>query len=556
MKKTLFEISGEKYTTIGHQDYNSISVYAASKEPGLAPKHSMFVQKWYSNEQDVFIKNYANILTYVNKSYFLFLVEKCDNKVSMKLFRGERNRKVGKKFFKVTKYLNYLTVNLVSGDVYHGFLDNYHSKKNVRKKIYKNDFRSEPLNQILSILKNNWNLICNSNMDNSETTNKLKMTEATMCFLNEIYKGEVDEMLYENKLSFNEILFKYYLDKKKIKYPNNFYSFHFHLYGKEFRTLLKKNENKLVETFMKYHNISGKKIKRALHQSKKLNISLYKEAIEMFGENWINQESNDTLVELLNSHLSPQFKNDSVLSFATHEEMKKIYLIFKEVYIRQTMDSWTFRDHLRMYASLKNYGETDIKWTCSYQGTKFMNEHYDWSEKLSFYQNGVYFRSYPSYFYDILQTKRETNAGVYFPVLLDSTNNYNEESQTQSNCVKGYVGKPGSIIISLRKNSSSSDERATIEYKIHKEKNTDSVLFSRVQTLGRFNNFLDSTWDDVLLSMDKLFEETINDVRFETVKLKKICNNNVELNSDTEWDELGRLTWSHKAVNNDLLYAI
>jgi len=92
-----------------------------AKNLGLLQKHSMFVQKWYSNEQDVFINNYANILTNVNKSYFIFLVEKCDNKVSMKLYRGERNRKVGKKFFKVIKYLSYLTVNLVSGDVYHGF---------------------------------------------------------------------------------------------------------------------------------------------------------------------------------------------------------------------------------------------------------------------------------------------------------------------------------------------------------------------------------------------------------------------------------------------------
>ena len=48
----------------------------------------------------------------------------------------------------------------------------------------------------------------------------------------------------------------------------------------------------------------------------------------------------------------------------------------------------------------------------------------------------------------------------------DSSEKYNQESALQSNCVKTYIGKVGSIIISLRDGSNDSNTRATIEYKL------------------------------------------------------------------------------------------
>jgi hypothetical protein len=93
--------------------------------------------------------------------------------------------------------------------------------------------------------------------------------------------------------------------------------------------------------------------------------------------------------------------------------------------------------------------------------------------------------------------------GVYYPVVLDNSKNYNEESAIQSNCVKTYIGKAGSIIVSLRKGGVDSDERATIEYNMTKGLLNESVRISRVQSLGRFNKGLPENWNEVLLKLDE-----------------------------------------------------
>jgi hypothetical protein len=244
---------------------------------------------------------------------------------------------------------------------------------------------------------------------------------------------------------------------------------------------------------------------------------------------------------------------DELRSYLSNDELRKVYSLFKQVHTSQTIDAWTFYDHINMFVNLKRYGETNLKWTSEIQGTKFVNEHYDWTEKLDFYRRGIYYRIYPQYMFDLIQTQLETDNGVYYPILLDNTNKYNDESQTQSNCVKGYVGRASSIIISLRKDSEASNVRATIEYQVSKE--TDKpIKIKRVQTLGRFNEKLSEEWDLVLFKLDEIVLSCIKDKRFEKVKLKKVCANNVEINCDSEWSSTGKLEWSQKMDANDVYY--
>ena len=132
----------------------------------------------------------------------------------------------------------------------------------------------------------------------------------------------------------------------------------------------------------------------------------------------------------------------------------------------------------------------------------------------------------------------------YYPILLDSTSNYNEESSYQSNCVKSYVDRSTSIIVSLRKNMI---ERATLEYRILNNEYTINVV--RVQSLGRFNEKLSEEWDNVLNKLDEKMLCIVNDERFETFKLMKECKNGVKLTSDSYWDDSGVLKWSYKEIN-------
>jgi len=70
--------------------------------------------------------------------------------------------------------------------------------------------------------------------------------------------------------------------------------------------------------------------------------------------------------------------------------------------------------------------------------------------------------------YDVLEIPFEVKGETYYPVLLDNSTNYNQESAIQSNCVKNYVGTSGSVIVSLRKGDRESGVRATIELRLSK----------------------------------------------------------------------------------------
>jgi hypothetical protein len=135
----------------------------------------------------------------------------------------------------------------------------------------------------------------------------------------------------------------------------------------------------------------------------------------------------------------------------------------------------------------------------------FINEHYEWAEKLGTHTNIEYDRYYNSDFKEVI----EQPIDEYTPVLLTNTKEYNMESFFQHNCVRTYNNKPDSLIISLR--NSIDGGRATIEYKIKGD--YDNIKLVRVQTLGRYNQRLDDNWTEPLKKLDLRVEETLkNDI--------------------------------------------
>jgi hypothetical protein len=150
--------------------------------------------------------------------------------------------------------------------------------------------------------------------------------------------------------------------------------------------------------------------------------------------------------------------------------------------------------------------------------------------------------NYRTYFIDKIQTK----IGEYQPVLLTNSDEYNEESSVQSNCVKTYVTRPSSLIISLRKGYYG--DRATIEYSLTKV--NDNIEVGRVQSLGRFNGKLGEEWDDILFKLDEVILSSVKDERFETVKIVKKCKNGVIFSSDSYFDHGNKLRWTHKSIDS------
>ena len=470
----------------------------------------------------------------VTKSYVMVIIEKTEDKVSIKVFRGSRNRRAGNVWFKVSRNVDYITVNKKTGDVYHGYLHDYQKKRKCAKKIRRNFFFAEPINTIKNIIQN-------ALSDYGINTYEIAIRAVSTFML------EVDERDGFENLDFNKRLFRFYLNKRQVKYPNNFYVYAQILAGPEIRKILKKNDNKLVESYMIKEGLSGKKLKKALHNCETLNIELYKHARILFGDDWLNQDG-DVISKLLNSKLQCMIVPPEFKTVISPEELKRVYSIFNRVFIYDDLDSYTFYDHIRMYTELRLYGEADLRWYSENSKEEFREEHLDWTEKIQFYKQGNYTRTYPEYFKEII----EKEIDGYTPVLLMDSNSYNEESMTQSNCVKTYIGKPGSFIVSLRKGLFG--DRATLEYKL--SKNGEYLTSVRVQSLGKFNSKLGEEWNDILFKLDEVILSSIKDKRFETVKIIKECKNGVTLKSDTYWEN-DNLKWTYKNIetqNNWVLY--
>lgn len=544
MKQEIFKINYEKFECTKYHDNNLISQPKIKKtshfldddelleiESRNRKKRLVYREDTFHTTHEDYLENYGNPLTRVYKRYVMVVVEKDGDKVSIKLYYGFRERLVGNSWFKVSRNVDYITVNVKTGDIYSGHLHGYQNKKKFTRKINKNFFLNEPINSFKMRLRNILMDYIPNHFDVS--------MEAISKFMQEIDNRED----FEN-LDFEKRLFRFYLNKKGIKYPNNFYLYSKLLFGPKIRKTIKKSGYKLVDAVMKEKGLVGKKLKTALHNSTNLNFELYTKAKSLFGDDWINQEPDFILkvlnVPSLNMNLSFPVEFTNVVG---KDELRKVFRLFKRVFFDGVLDSTSFLDHIRMYTELKMYGETDLKWISDDDSKEFFrDEHLDWSDKIQFYKRGHYERTYPQLIYDAI----EKPIGEYYPVVLNNSTMYNEESSVQSNCVKTYIGKPQSIIVSLRKGSPYSEERATIEYRLMKD--GDKIKCDRVQSLGRFNSKLDEQWTEPVFNLDEYLLSFVKDKKFETVKLTKKCANGTVLKSDSEWDDTGTLRWTYKGI--------
>jgi hypothetical protein len=303
------------------------------------------------------------------------------------------------------------------------------------------------------------------------------------------------ELLPEQKI------YRRYLDAQGIKYPNNWFEL-IDAYPQPNKKDLVKCKYKYVDALMMVHNLKGDKIKKSLHNINKfVDTKHFKAACEMFGEKFILNQSED----IINLLLSAWDLTTLPINFVDNDFSKTEKLNFFEIcklYYRRLINYHTISDHIRFYNFLKNL--EPVKWK-SKTHDEFTQEHYDWSEKYNHYTNGDFTRIYNSTFVDMVNEVILTKDGPYFPEVLLTSKRYNNESLFQNNCVKTYIKRVSSLLISVRRGEGDTEERASVEYQIIPVVWPDKTEFNlnRVQTLGKFNQRLDDSWDNVLVRLDE-----------------------------------------------------
>jgi hypothetical protein len=531
--RELFRHQLQKFTTNFFKDSCDILEYYPETHGKYSKKRLNFEFSNSYDSENIFIENYGNPLCSVNKEYGLIVVNSNEEKVSIKIFKGLKRRKEGVSWFTQKKSFKFLTINKKTGDFYYGWNENYHKKKS-KTRFTKNAHGWSPIFRIIQEVK-----VLISDLDKNYHPEKV-IEDLFSVFFQDL------NLNYDSNHK-NNTLLEYYLQKKKIKYPNNFGLFYNDCDVKIPLKTIRKCDMKLVDAFMILYGFEGKVVKSAIHRTDKLNYKLLRHSFFLFDKSWLNSDEK-LLIQILDfDKMGGIFDRENFhLEKMSKPEKKRVFELFKQHVLSQKIDLYSFWDHITMYNSLKDYGEIELKWK-SQDDIQFKEEHLDWTDKLEFYKKGEYVRIYPQYMHKKISEKIVSEDKIYFPIILDKTKDYNDESNLQNNCVKTYIGRSSSIIISLRMNDKNSSERATIEYSLSKSKSNE-IKVDRVQFLGKYNSRLTEDWVPVLLKLDERVLSCVSDKRFETVKIKKKCFNGVELFSDSNWNDEGRLRWTYKNI--------
>lgn len=562
MKEVLYKYSVNGYNSVEHSKslpidrndaiYNSIRMFQDKK------KYHYLKEKDYKDEE-TFEKNFANPLFSVMVKRVMIVVEKYDNKVSIKLFEKTKRRLRGNVYFTQENVLNYFTVNLKTGDYYIGTLSDYKKKK----KTTGRNFRKNPT--YYNALEN-FKVLIRGTLNTSIFMEPLHLGSSIhsvpeLAIRHLLEQVDVKETNGINLHNVKDKILLFYLQKKNIKYPNNYEKFFWANLSWGYTTSirlkeLRKYDNNLITAIMAISKLSGKKIRKALHECDKIkaNIPLLKSIISFLGYETLSKDY-DFILAIINYPKEPPFNflnydeeiNNTEI---TKSDMAKIYFLLRESIIHNEIDMYSICDHILFYKQLKRYGETDIKWKAT-DAASFRVEHLNWVEKLEYYRIGSYTRIYPEYLINKLNSSFTVKDDTYFPVLLKTTNEFVEESSSQSNCVKTYIGRPSVIIVSLRKNNTDTTDRATIEYILKKK--DEKITISRVQYLGRYNSSLNDNWKYPMEKLDEIMQEYVSSDFFDTVKIQKELKNGKILHSDSEWDG-DKLVWSLRQISDNYYY--
>jgi hypothetical protein len=504
----LFKEVLTEYQTIVYNDTCPVHFYNVDSNEFLfrsEPETDVIIQ---STDRGVYELNKKNKLASVSAITKLVVVEKNEDKISLKFFYNTFSRRFNSKWFTKTKRVEFVTYRFKDGAVFYGDLRNYHKKRKVQKIFKRYTFGSQ---DIVNSLYRRSSLFYGKTYSSS---NVAHLTFDQFKPVNNFIKNIPGTEKYENS-TMREKFYKVFLEKNGIKYSNNFMCFSETLYPSITKKILKKHDFKMIDSIMELNQLKGGKIKRVLHKlDSLLTPHIYHILINVYGEQKILQQEDDFLISVLGCKTN--FAMFKLVSEMTNKEINNSLEIVKLV-LNGIIDFNTLKDHIKYYNHIKKY--EDIRWS-SQDNYSFVEEHMVWSDKYAGYTSGVFERLYPQEFLDHVQKPIKGLVSNYFPVVLRTTDEYNRESSKQFNCVRNYIKHSESLIISLREGSTESPERITIEYRIiYHEKR--GLILNRVQTKAKRNeNVTDHQIIDIIDKLDYAVDKSVELKMFNNYGIK------------------------------------
>jgi hypothetical protein len=483
----LFKDEIKNYETYFYENFNSINVedddpFETDTCRHYVPSnpHKSYVGTFKSKTgkesviqgEEEYLKNYPNLLTSCYLNRHLYVIEENEDKIALKVFTYRNHREVGKRYFKTRKTITYLTFNYK------------------RKLFYSGEAQFKRKQKIGFINKINI-----TNLNNTRifpVLSKYNQGYGSGDKLFDIFLNRIIEKLGLNIESNKKPKEKYYeiiLQNGKIKYPNAFLKF-----SEMFAPFkeVRKHDANLVTWLMKKHNLKGRKIKSLFNRHDNIDLNGIVQLYNLLGQDLFNKIKDEVFItEKIYSNYNPVCEGLPADIFLTKKEKENIAKILNTTDSETLLNS--LNDHIQYKTTLKRYGE-HVKITAT-NYDDYVKEHSEWSTLVQSYRSGTVKRFYGDEAY-LIEKPIVSNGDIYYPVLLKTTEQYENESMVQSNCVRTYSEKPYCFIISLRKGSIDSDVRASIEFRY----SDDDIRI--VQKLGKYNKGLDQEWTSPIYDLE------------------------------------------------------
>ena len=473
---TLFKKETRNYSTEVFENFNELTKpkdnYSDDDFFGLSDRivpyrvGGLFKPKYKSQDETVFLENYANVFAELVMRKKTLVIEENENKIALKLYHYRNYRDVGKKYFRVRREISYLTFNIKRKTFYSGQLRlKKRAKIGSKMSMYRTDIHSmEVYNAMLYF--------------NPEDTD---MDDSASAVIN-LFLNRVSERMGikfdKEGLTPRDKFYQLYLKITDIKYPDAFSKFvTYYTPKKEIRD----NGNNLVTWFMNKNNLKGTKIRELLNKYNNIDFNGIMIFYRLFGLDLFNTINSECFLSEKNSDFYGGY--GSVIENVSKKEKENIVKILNTSNSETVL--YSLGDHLQYKESLKKYGEF-VKITAT-NYDDYVKEHSEWSSLVQSYRTGVVTRFYGEDAY-LIEKPINHNGETYYPVLLKTTEQYENESMVQNNCVRTYSEKPYCFIVSLRYGSVDGDKRASIEFRY------TSNGVKVVQKLGRFNKGLSEEW--------------------------------------------------------------
>jgi hypothetical protein len=334
------------------------------------------------------------------------------------------------------------------------------------------------------------------------------------------------ELIPTNSQNLSMSLVLWFLNMKKIKYPNN----PFGILHEHYPTikLLRKHNMNLIHATLSAFGIKSKSTIKMINQHPTISCYTIAFWFHLLGHDYFIQldkkmfEKQTSITHLIHDVLfrfNIEFvkSNDMLNNPQLWKQINTILTKHEKYQIFNIMRSLDFdldklsiveiADHCKMKRDLLEFN--DVVKMKARNLSEFKIEHVLWTDKLYNYRKNKtiqYF--YTKTFLENIETPQHIydeigNVETYYPVVLKQDNDYEQESAIQSHCVKSYINNFTSIIISIRKGNPQNYDRVTCEYRYENSSNR----FVSIQKKYKANSVPKDYFKPVLENIDKLLED-------------------------------------------------